>query len=613
MPPVRIRGKLLLGFGGMLCILAAVGYESITLLNELGKSIDVILRENYRSVIACQQMKDAMERIDGGILFCLLGFTEQGKREIERNKVRFQNAMKLEFSTITVEGEAEKATHIEELFSEYQKKLGPVVQDLIPMGTRKTLYVREVLPLFQAIKKGADEILKINQGSMKDANDRARAKASASKDFMMLLLLLGGCVSITFVLLTGKWILRPIARLIESAEKMERGRFDVWVPDESSDEIGQLSRAFNAMASSLYELRRIDHANLVRVQRSIEQAFRHLPDSVAVFDLQGIAEVTTESAKAIFEIRPGTDINCFPLERLALLFHEALRWGTVAEQGDGGMYLQRFVNGEERYFRPRAVPILDSDRQPTGVILILADVTQERQQEEAKRGMIATVSHQLKTPLTSIRMAIHLLLDERVGKLSDKQSELLLAAREEGERLLTIVEQLLQIRRIESGRLVTEVTPIDPLDLVTEAADSFSKPANEKGITISMDVPDDLPNVSADKVLILHAFANLLSNAIKYTGTGGSVTVAAQARETDVSFSVTDSGVGIPQQYLKHILEQFFRVPGQESESGAGLGLAIVKQIIEAHHGIVTVQSWEGKGSTFTFTLPKVEPEPKSS
>jgi NtrC-family two-component system sensor histidine kinase KinB len=607
MQGLGIRQKLLFGFGGLVIILAVIGYESISLLTQLGQSIEVILRENYRSVIACQGMKDAMERMDGGILFSLLGYKDEGQREIKLNTVRFQQALKDEFSAIAVEGEAEKASHIREMFEQYRKMLGYVLDESSPFETRKRVYFQEVLPLFRAIKDAAQEILTMNQDSMTEANDRARAKAAASLDFMVVLLFSAGCVTVTFVLFIGKWMLRPIGRLTESAQKIAQGSLDVVVPEESADEIGRLSRAFNAMASSLREFRRIDHVNLVRVQRSIEQAFRHLPDAVAVFDLQGIAEVTTESAKTIFEITPGTDIGRFPLERLSLLFRQALRSGSVADPEDGVVYIQRFVNGEERYFRPKAVPILDSDGQPTGVILILADVTQEWQQEEAKRGIIATVSHQLKTPLTSIRMAIHLLLDKKVGPLSDKQSSLLLAAKDEVTRLSSIIEQLLQIRRIESGRLLTEFSPVSPLDLVTEAADGFRKAASERGISIYVQVPEDLPAVAADKVLIMHVLANLLSNAVNYSEAGGRITITAKARKQDVCFSVKDTGRGIPKQYLEQILEQFFRVPGQEGESGAGLGLAIVKQIVEAHHGVVTVKSREGKGSTFTFSLIKHE------
>jgi two-component system, NtrC family, sensor histidine kinase KinB len=607
MQGLGIRQKLLFGFGGLAIILAIIGYESITLLTQLGQSIDVILRENYRSVIACQGMKDAMERMDGGILFSLLGYKEEGRREIKPNTVRFEQALKEEFSAIAVEGEAEKASHIQEMFEQYRKTMGHVLDESSPFENRKRVYFQEALPLFRSIKDAAQEILKLNQDSMTEANDRARAKAAASLDFMVALLFSAACVTATFVLFIGKWMLRPIGRLTESAQKIQRGSLDVVVPEESTDEIGQLSRAFNAMASSLREFRRIDHVNLVRVQRSIEQAFRHLPDAVAVFDLQGIAEVTTESAKTIFEITPGTDIGHFPLERLGLLFRQALRSGSVADPEDGVVYIQRFVNGEERYFRPKAVPILDSDGQPTGVILILADVTQEWQQEEAKRGIIATVSHQLKTPLTSIRMAIHLLLDKKVGPLSDKQSSLLLAAKDEVTRLSSIIEQLLQIRRIESGRLLTEFSPVSPIDLITEAADGFRKAAGERGISISVQVPEDLPAVAADKVLIIHVLANLLSNAVNYSDAGGRITITAKARKHDVCFSVKDTGRGIPKQYLEQILEQFFRVPGQEGESGAGLGLAIVKQIVEAHHGVVTVRSREGKGSTFTFSLIKYE------
>ena len=253
------------------------------------------------------------------------------------------------------------------------------------------------------------------------------------------------------------------------------------------------------------------------------------------------------------------------------------------------------------------MPILDSERQPTGVVLVLQDVTQIRQQDEIKRGLISTVSHQLKTPLTSIRMAIHLLLEEKVGHLTEKQVELLLAAREDSDRLHNILNNLLDISRIESGKTKMEFRAVSPNSLQMEALEPFWRAAHDQGVTLKVEVPGDLPEVWADPTRIYYVFGNLLSNALKYTPAGGKVTVSARAEKNEVRFSISDTGKGIPGQYLPRIFEQFFRVPDQEKESGAGLGLAIVKEIIEAHGGTVGVESQEGKGSTFIFTLRTVD------
>ena len=261
------------------------------------------------------------------------------------------------------------------------------------------------------------------------------------------------------------------------------------------------------------------------------------------------------------------------------------------------------MQGEERYFRPRAIPILDAERNPTGVIVILSDVTQERYQDELKRGAISIVAHQLRTPLTSVRMALHLLLEEKIGSLTEKQAELVVAAREDSDRLHSVLEQLLNMSRIESGRAQIDTRRVSSHELVFESVEPFRRTAQDKGIGLEINLPDDLPEVVADSGLIAQVFANLISNALKYTNPGGKVTISGEANDDFVTFSVSDTGIGIPKQYLQKILEQFFRVPGQGGDAGVGLGLSIVQQIIGAHGGTVSVESAEGVGSAFTFSL----------
>jgi signal transduction histidine kinase/HAMP domain-containing protein len=420
---------------------------------------------------------------------------------------------------------------------------------------------------------------------------------------MYLLLFAGTIVAIGFIFFTGRWILRPINRLIQSADEIKRGNLDLVVESESRDEVGHLSEAFNGMAASLREFRRSDQAKLVRIQSATQQAFDSLLDAVAVVDLQGKVEVATEAARSIFGLRPNTLILDLSFGWMAELYKDAMKDGRAVQQ----KVIQHFVGGEERYYRPEAIPILDNDRLPTGVILVLQDVTQLQQQEEIKRGVISTVSHQLKTPLTSIRMAIHLLLEEKVGGLTEKQAELLVVAKEDSDRLHGILSNLLDISRIESGRVPMEFRSVSPHSMVSEALDPFERTAHDQGVSLSAELPGDLPEVWADMARMNHVISNLLSNALKYTPPGGKITLSAKADEERVQFSVSDTGRGIPSKHIPRIFEQFFRVPGQETETGAGLGLAIVKEIVEAHGGTVGVESDEGKGSIFTFTLKRAD------
>jgi len=606
-----IRQKLSLGFGGLLLIILIIGIQSIIQLTRLGVSIDVILRENYRSVIACQEMKEALERIDSGILFTLLGYSREGTEFIRKNESAFEKALQTELNNITLRGEGEKAAHVQGLFKQYREILKAAENPEAPLPQRQQIYFTQLFPLFQEIKTTASQILDMNQQNMSDANDRARSNAASSRKYMYLLLLAGAVVAAGFVIFTEKWMLRPIHRLIRSAEEIKSGNLDLVVPVESKDEVGHLSESFNAMAEGLREIRRSDQARLVRIQDSTQHTFNSLPDAVAVLDPQGRVEVATESAKTVFGLKPGLQVQSLPLKWLADLYGNVLRHARPLGPEHNGTAIQHFDKGEERFFRPMVVPILDAEKQPTGVVMTLKDVTEQRHQDDLKRGVISTVSHQLKTPLTSMRMAIHLLLEEKVGSLTEKQAELLVAAREDSDRLHDILNNLLDISRIESGRVQMEFRSISPREMAVEAVESFRTAAKDQGVTLEAELPDDLPEVWADTTRVSHVFVNLLSNALKHTPPGGKVSVSARAEENGVAFSITDTGKGIPNEYLPRIFEQFFRVPDQGPQTGAGLGLAIVKEIIEAHGGAVSVDSIEGKGSTFSFTLRGVDPIPK--
>ena len=602
-----LRQKIALGFGGLLMIIAIIGIQSLLYLTRLGESIDVILRENYRSVIACQQMKEALERIDSGLLFTLLGDTKDGEALIQKNESVFEKALLTELNNITVPGEGEKAASLQELYGQYQSALKNIKETEKPLALRRDAYFSIIFPLFNRIKDTADGILRLNQQNMSDANDRARRDAFKARRQMYVLLGAGALVSIGFIFFTGRWILRPIQRLIRSADEIRRGNLDLVVQSNSRDEIGHLSESFNAMAASLREFRRSDQAKLIRIQHATQQAFDNLPEAVAVIDLEGKVEVATGSAKTMFGLRPNVPLAHLPFPWMADLFNDVLNTGRSAQPKSQARIIQHFVGGEERYFRPEAVPILDNDRQPTGVILVLHDVTQLRQQDEIKRGVISTVSHQLKTPLTSIRMAIHLLLEERVGPLAEKQAELLMAAKEDSDRLSAILSNLLDISRIESGKAHLEFRAVSPCSMALDGLEPFRRAAQDQGVSLEVDLPDDLPEVWADITRINHVFSNLLSNALKHTPAGGTITVSAQADEEWVRFSVLDTGRGIPGEHLQRVFEQFYRVPVPGQETGAGLGLAIVKEIVEAHGGAVAVESREGQGSVFTFTLRRAD------
>ena len=607
---IGIRQKLLLAFGGLLAVMAIIGGLTMAQINDLGQAIDVILKENYRSVVACQDMKESLERMDSGILFTMAGNEAEGRRLIEENIPRFRAALAIELNNITVPGEGEKAARINVLFEKYLKAMPLASQSAHSLEMRQSAYFSSVQPLFQEIKGLAQNILLMNQANMNEANNSARRLAGTAHRRMLAAILVSVVLVLLFSYFAQRWILQPINRLIESTNEIRSGNLDLMLEAASKDEIGQLSESFNEMTVALRQVRKEDRTNLMRMRRATEDVFKALPTAIAVLDLDGRVEVSTAAAERYFGLKPGLLASELGHDWLSPLLRQAMGECRIIERDHQAGCIQRFIDNREYFFQPMAVPIPvgPEHQEPTGVALILKDVTQLREQQELKRGVLSTVSHQLRTPLTSLRMSIHLLLEERVGALNEKQGELLTAAREDSERLVDILDDLLDLNRIESGKAPLSLVPVLPQAVVRDMLERFLVEAKDKGIDLVNAVPDDSPEVMADPGKLSHVFTNLLSNAIRFTNPGGTVTVRVERETNHLAFLVEDTGKGIPAEHLEHLFEPFYRAPGQDKQSGVGLGLAIVKEIIQAHGGAVGVASEAGKGATFRFTLPIGKP-----
>lgn len=603
---IGIRQKLMLVFGGLIVFIAGVSLLTMAQIDQLGRASNVILKENYRSVVACQDMLETLERIDSGVLFVLSGNRSAGDALIADNIPRFQRALQTELGNITLPNERENAEGIEKHMAAYLKILPRITGRDTPLSHRKTLYFSELQPLFLSIKTLTQNILVMNQKNMSDASEAAKKLALKARRRMMALVAVTVLLAMLFSYLARRWILLPITRLMESTENIRQGDLDLVVETRSRDEIGKLSESFNEMASVLRKTRIEDRFKLMRTRKITAEVFKALPATLAVLDPDGRVEVSTDTAERYFGLAPGTDAHSLGHAWLEPLMRKALRQGRAAESDPGGAAIQVFFDNRELFFQPVAVPIA-AGHDPgshTGVALIMNDVTQLHEQKELKQGVLSTASHQLKTPLTSLRMAVHLLLEERVGSLNDKQAELLMAARDDSERLSVIVDDLLNLNRIESGNALVHLEAVEPADLAGNAMDAHAVECRDKGVNLRNDVPIELPPVMADQEKISHVYANLIGNALRFTPPGGAIRLYAARDRDAVVFHVEDTGRGIPAECLGRIFDPFFRVPGQSEKSGVGLGLAIVREIIRAHDGCVTVESTVGKGSVFTFSLP---------
>jgi signal transduction histidine kinase len=236
--------------------------------------------------------------------------------------------------------------------------------------------------------------------------------------------------------------------------------------------------------------------------------------------------------------------------------------------------------------------------------VLLEDVTRFRLLDEVKSNLVATVSHELKTPLTSIRLVLHLLLEESAGPLAPKQTELLVDARDNAERLLAMINNLLDLARLEQGQNRLRLRPERPAALLQAAAEAFQPRAQDQGVELVLEAPNDLPLVAVDAEQLQHALHNLLDNSLRHTPQSGRITLAAQASDGKIVISVADTGSGIPAAHLPLVFERYFRVPGDTVPGGSGLGLAIVREIVLAHGGAVACESTPGEKTIFRLTLP---------
>jgi two-component system, NtrC family, sensor histidine kinase KinB len=590
-----LSGKLGLGFAALLAILIFLGAESIALLSDLGGSIAVIMRENYRSVIACERMKEALERMDSAALFALAGEAERGRTLAAQNRPRFEEALQAELNNITESGEKELAERLRGHWAAYAPALADSFSGGRSAEDRRRIYFDQLLPRFQQIKSAADEILLLNQHSMEEADTQAKRLAAEATRRMTLLLVLGATLAALSVYLLSRAVLRPLGSLARAAREIGRGNLDASVPVVSRDEMGELAATFNSMAGSLRELRRSDQALLLRARKVSQSAVDQLPEAVAVFSGQGEVELVNATAASVLGLRPGEPVPTRHASWLSLL---------VASQADSPRPyqphpdLQRLeLDGKERFYLPRVLPLVDGG-QRLGTLVLLEDVTERRYSSEATSNLLASTSHELRKPLAALRQALE------VGGTGGKDS--LESALREVDRLTRVLDDMDRFAQLEDRRQELRFQPSAPRELIDAAAAELRSLYARDGVALTTDGETGTggPRVLADPARIKMILGFLLDNALSHTPAGGSVTMRAEPDGDRVRFTVSDTGPGIAPEHLEHIFERFYQVPGTENDGRAGLGLSITRDVVQSHGGEIRCESREGHGTTVWFTLP---------
>ncbi len=597
-----LRTKLAVGFVALLAVLLAVGVESISLLDRLGGSIDVILRENYRSVIACERMKESLERMDSGALFALAGEAQQGRALAAEHRPKFEEALKTEVGNITLPGEGERAERLRRLFAAYVPVLQRILSPEVPVEQRRALYFQQLYPTFRQIKTTADEILQMNQQNMVQANDRARGLAADATRRMALLLLAGTAVAGLCVIFLTRAIMGPLERLTRAAGEIESGNLDTTVPVTSNDELGQLAAAFNSMAGGLRELRETDQARLLRARRISQSAIDSLPEAIAVISPDRRVELANRAASTLLGLRPGEPL---PEEHDAWL-RALLDRAESGRLPPGGVEqpVRLSSEGRQRIFFPRTVVLRDGHGHSEGLILTLDDVTDRLRGREVHASLLANTGRDLERALAPLRSALESLEAERLGPLTPRQKQRLMEARTEAEHLGEVAASLLAMSRLEERRQQLHLEPTPPDELVDTAVRGIVDRFREQQVKLQADVDPEAPRALVDRERAGLLLPALLRNALAHTPAGGSVAVRAEPWEDRVRFSVSDTGSGIPPAYRELIFEPLYQVPGDQDSAGAGMGLTIARDIVQAHGGEIHCESEEGRGATFWYTLP---------
>jgi two-component system, NtrC family, sensor histidine kinase KinB len=604
-----LRVRLLLGYALFLLSVAALGGWSVWQLARVGAVARRILAENYASVVAAQEMKESLERENAAALFVLLGRTAASQREGTENRNRFLTALDVAAHNITEIGESGIIATIRRDHDAYDNTLDALLKALpaVGEGAASEAYFARLQPQFEVVRDDCEQLLELNQGAMVRKSDAAGMTAGRALATTLALAAVLVLLGILLAVALAGAIVRPLRELTSATSRIASGDLDRPVPVESGDEVGILADSFNRMAERLRELRRSDLGKVVLAQQMTEAAIDSLYDPVLVTDGDGRVTRLNRAAERLFGPEAtglGRPIAQVATDRrIAAAVADVLTSQEAVAREELGAALPLNVDGAERSYHLRSTPMRDPDGRLVGAVTLLEDVTHLREVDRLKSEFIASASHELRTPLSTIRMGVDLLLERGSSRFTGREIEILSMCHEDAVRLERLVGDLLDLSKIESGRAVPKPAPVPVLALIRDAVEPMRLQIEAKGLALHIVEDAAPPVVMADRSQIERVLGNLVANALAATPGGGTVTVAARRIGTFVAISVTDSGRGIPRDYLPRIFGPFVQVPGAPTGS-AGLGLAISQRIVQAHGGQLTVQSEVGRGATFTFTLP---------
>ncbi|AIM36476.1 histidine kinase [Sphingobacterium sp. ML3W] len=571
---MRIKTKLTYGIGLLFLMIVLLVVVSGWYVNQLKRDTNNILNANYNTLQYARNMLLALEEytVDTTAL-------HEFKENLEKQK-----------ENVTEIGEIQATQLVEKHFYQFIEN-------------------KFDLTLISKIRKDITELMRLNMEAIERKSDIA--SVTAEKAIAVISITGTLCFLIAFILIVNlpSNIANPIKELTESIKQIANENYKKRIHYEGRNEFGELAKSFNTMAEKLEEYAESKLDKILKGKKRIDTLINKMHDPVIGIDEEKVVLFANEEALKITGLL-GEQLIGKQIQDVAVtndLVRDFIKDIFRDKQQRDGELLKIYANGKESYFEKEIVdinivPTGESESQFIGQVIMLRNITQFKEMDFAKTNFIATISHELKTPIASIKMGLQLLENKQIGTLNEDQNNLVQSIRDDTVRLLKITGELLDMTQVESGTIQLNVSPTNVSELVEYAIRATKAMAEQKNIELRLQMENNLPDVLADNEKTAWVLTNLLSNAVRYSYENSAIYIIIASTDDQVRIAVKDAGQGIEGQYRDKIFERYFRIPGTKKE-GTGLGLSISKEFIEAQGGTITVESEYGSGSIFSFTL----------
>lgn len=569
---MKTKTKLNLGVGLLFTMIIILSLVSAYYIFSIKKDTENILKANYNTLEYSRNMLSALDQINA-----------------DENKAItvFESNLKKQLVNITEVGEDKVTNTLQDSFIQLQKN-------------RKDESVKA------QIRQDIFAIMKLNMNAIKQKSDVAKQTAETAN--LWIAIVGTFCFLIAFNLLINlpNNIANPIKELTASIKEIANRNYSERVHFYNHNEFGDLAKSFNIMAQKLEEYSNSSLHKLTFEKKRLETLINNMHDPIIGLDTEGVVLFVNEEALKIIGIKQE-DVIGKSASALALK-NDLIRSLIVNDLENPKPHpMKIFADGKESYFEKETItitvtPIGEDKTISIGDVIILRNITIFKELDFAKTNFIATVSHELKTPISSIKMSLKLLEKEETGSINDGQKELIDSIKEDSQRLLKITGELLELSQLETGNIQLTMEKSSPYDIVNHAVEAVKVQAEQKQIELVVDAEDNLPEVKADSEKTSWVLINFLTNAIRYSSEKSRIVIKLNKEDRQLVFKVTDTGKGIDTRYKSKVFDKYFQIPGSH-KSGTGLGLAISKEFIEAQKGFIGVESELGLGSTFYFKL----------